>query len=83
MHSYKKDLVCTMITISENAAPMTTVGNGSSVQLQEARVLGFSFLNTSDLQHQYDHCKGQSITKRDIFKLILSILTHCLVINIP
>ena len=34
-----------MITISESAAPMTLLqGNGSSVQLQEARVPGFSFL---------------------------------------
>ena len=25
MHSYKKDLVCCMIMISENAIPMTTI----------------------------------------------------------
>ena len=42
----KRNLVCSMITISENAAPMTLIqGNGSSVQLQEARVPGYPFLN--------------------------------------
>ena len=37
----KRNLVCSMIMISENATPMTLIqGNGSSVQLQEARVPG-------------------------------------------
>ena len=36
-----------MITISGNSTPMTWIqGNGSSVQLQEARASGFSFLKT-------------------------------------
>ena len=44
MHSNKRNLVCSMITISKNAAPMTSdKGNGSTVQLWEARVPGFSF----------------------------------------
>ena len=46
------------------------------VQLQEARVSGFSFLNIGDLQHQHNQCEGQSITKRGVFKLISNILTH-------
>ena len=46
MYSNKRKLVCSMIMISENAALMTLIqGNGSLVQLQEARVPGFSFLN--------------------------------------
>ena len=46
----KKNLACDMITVSENVTPMTLLqGNGSSVQLQEARVPGFSFPNNSDL----------------------------------
>ena len=53
------------------------------MQLWEARVPGFSFQNNNDLQHQHDQCKCQSITKRDIFKLVFNILTHHLVINIP
>ena len=41
----KRNLACGMIKTSENAAPMTLLqGNGSLVQLQEARVPGFSFL---------------------------------------
>ena len=46
------------------------------MQLQEARVSGFLFLNNSALQHQHNQCEGQSITRRDVFKLILNILTH-------
>ena len=53
------------------------------MQLREAEVPGISFLNSSDLQHQHDQCKCQSITNRDIFKLVLNILTHHLVINVP
>ena len=38
----KGNLACSMIMISENGTPMTVLqGNGSSVQLQEARVPGF------------------------------------------
>ena len=41
----KWNLACSMTMISENATQMTLLqGNGSSVQLQEARVPGFSFL---------------------------------------
>ena len=43
-----KDLVCSMIMISENAAPMMTM-ELSLMVLQEARVSGFSFLNISAL----------------------------------
>ena len=43
----KGNLACSMITMSENAAPKTLLqGNGSLVQLQEGRVPGFSFLKT-------------------------------------
>ena len=46
MYSNKRNLVCSMIMISENATPMTLLqGNESPMQLQEARVSGFSFLN--------------------------------------
>ena len=39
----KRNLVCSIITISENATPMTLIqGNGSSGQLQEARAPVFS-----------------------------------------
>ena len=54
---------------------MTTMER-STVQMWEARVSGYSFLNISDLQHQHDECEGQSITERDIFKLMLNIITH-------
>ena len=66
----KRNLACSMITISKNATPMTLLqGNGSSVQLQEARVPGFFILkNNSDLWHQHNQCECQSIAKRDIFK---------------
>ena len=38
----KRNLVCSMITVSENATPMTLIqGNGASVQLREGRVPGF------------------------------------------
>ena len=41
----KRNLACGMITISKNGTPTTLLqGNGSSVQLLEARVPGFSFL---------------------------------------
>ena len=79
----KWNLVCSMIMISENAAPMTLIqGNGSSVQLQETRVPGFFIpINKSDLQHQRNQCECPSITKRDIFKLELNILTHHLAVK--
>ena len=70
-----RDLVCSMITISENAAPMTTM-KLPSVKLQDTRVSGFSFLNNGDLQHQHNQCECWNITKRDVFKLISNILTH-------
>ena len=59
-------------------------GNGSSVQLQEARVPGFFIpKNNSDPQHQQNQFKCQSITKRDILRLEINILTHCLAVNVP
>ena len=80
----KRSLVCSLITISENAAPMTLIqGNGSSVQLQETRVPGFFIpKNNSDLQHQHNEWKCQSITTRDDLELELNFLTHCLAVNI-
>ena len=41
----KGDLVCSMMTISENAAPKNLCKDESSVQLQEARVPDISFHN--------------------------------------
>ena len=80
----KRNLACSMIMISENAAPMTFLqGNGSSVQLWEARVPGcFIPKNSSGLQHQHNQCECQSIAKRDIFELVLNILTHRFAVNI-
>ena len=54
----KRNLVFSMSTISENATPMTLMpGNGSSVQLQEARVRGFFIpKNKSDPQDQHNQC---------------------------
>ena len=51
MYSNERNLACSMIMISENATPMTLMqGNGSSVQLQEARTSGFFIpKNNSDL----------------------------------
>ena len=41
----KRNLACIMMVIIENAVTMTLLqGDGSLVQLQEARVPGFSFL---------------------------------------
>ena len=70
-----------MITISEIATPMTLLqSHGSLLQLQEARVTGFFIpKNNSDLLYWHDQCECQSIVKGDIFKLVLNILTHCLV----
>ena len=79
----KRDLVCIMTMISENAASMASFGNRSMVQLQEARVPEFSFHNNSDLQHQHDQCECWSIAKSYIFTLVLNILAYHLVINIP
>ena len=47
----KWNLACGMTTISKNAAPMTLLqGDGSLVQLQEARLPGFFIpKNNSDL----------------------------------
>ena len=47
----KRNLTCSMITISENATPMTIIeGNRSSVQLREVRASGFVIpKNNSDL----------------------------------
>ena len=79
-----RNFACSMIMISKNTTPMTLLqGNGSSAQLQEARVQGFLIpkLN-NDLQHQHNQCECQSIAKGDIVKLVLNILTQCLAVNI-
>ena len=53
------------------------------MQLQEARASGFfNPKKNSDLQHQHDQCECWSVTKRDIFKLELNILTQHLAVNI-
>ena len=61
----KRNLACSMIMISENATPITLLqGNGSLVQLCKSKnTMIFIPKNNSDLQHQHDHCKCQSIAK--------------------
>ena len=71
-----KDLVCSMFTISENAAPMATMEMDPQCNCEQQEYQDFYSLTLSDLQHQHDQCKGWSIARRDIFKLILNILTH-------
>ena len=66
-----KILACSMIMISEKAAPITM--EWSSVQMQEARVSGLSFLHSSDLWHQHDQCECQSIAIRDVLWLLSNI----------
>ena len=70
-----RNLACSMIMMSENAAPIITM-EWSLVQLQEASVSGLSFLHNSDLWHQQDQCKCWIIAKGDVFELLLNILTH-------
>ena len=74
-----------MITISENATPMTLLPNGSLVQLQEARVPLFFIPKTIVI------CNTRLISanvrvlqekKETFFKLVLNILTHQLALNI-
>ena len=53
------------------------------MQLQEARVPRYFIpKSNSDLQHQHNQCKCQSITKGDVLELELNILTHHLAVNI-
>ena len=52
MHSYKRDLVCTMITISENAAPITILAmdpwcNNEKQEYQDFHSLTIVICNTS------------------------------------
>ena len=83
MYSYKRNLACSIIMISENAAPMTLLQyNGSLAQLQEARVPGSSFPITVVIcDASTISANVKSITKRDVLELVLNILTHCLVIK--
>ena len=67
----KENLACSMITIRENATPIITM-EWSSVQLQEARVSGFSFLWNSDLWHQHDQCTCWSIANRKCLQVVIT-----------
>ena len=66
----QENLACSMITISENAAPIITI-EWSSVPLQEAWVSGFSFLYSSDLWHQHNQCKYQSIANEEHLQVVI------------
>ena len=46
---HKKDLVCSMITISENATPMTVLEMDSQCNCEKQEYQNFSFLNIGDL----------------------------------
>ena len=63
-------LACSMIRLSENAMPIITM-EWYSVQLQEARESGFSFLYNSDLWHQHDQCKCQSIADKEHLQVVI------------
>ena len=70
-----KDLVCSMMMISENAAPMTTMEIDPQCNCEKQEYQDFHSLilvthNTSTIS------EGWSIAIRDIFKFILNILTH-------
>ena len=79
-----RDLVCSMITISESAAPKTLLAMDPQCNCEKQDVPGF-FIPQQEwpATHQHDQCKCQSITKRYIFKLVFNILTHHLVTDIP
>ena len=72
----RRNLVCSMITISENATPKTILVMDPWCNCEKQEYQDFPFHNSSDLQHQHNQCECQSITKRDIFKLVLNILNH-------
>ena len=79
----KRNLVCSMIMISENATLVTLLAMDPQCNCKKQEYQDFYSINYGDLQHQDDQCKCQSINKGDIFKLVLNILTHHLVIDIP
>ena len=66
----QENLACSMITISENVTPIITM-ECSSVQLWEARGSAFSLLYNSDLQHQHDQCKCQSIAYKEHLQVVI------------
>ena len=83
MHSYKRDLVCSMITISENAAPMTLLAmdpqcNRKKQEYQDFHSITVMICDTSTISANVG-----VLLKETFFKLVFNIPTHCLVIDIP
>ena len=76
MHSCKRDLVCSMITISENAAPKNLhveMIPQCNCEKQEDQV--FHSITISDLQHQHAQCECWSITKERHFQANIKYVT--------
>ena len=76
MALYKRDLVCSMILISENATPKTLhmeMNLWCNCKKQEYQV--FHSITRSDLQHQHNQCECWSITKERHFQANIKHLT--------
>ena len=70
----RRNLACSIITNSENAVPKTTLVMDPWCNCEKQEYQDISFPNNSDLWHQHNQCECWSITKRDIFKLVINIL---------
>ena len=69
--------------ISENATPMTILAMDPQCNCKKQEYQDFHSLTIVICDTSMISVNVGSIAKRDIFKLILNILTHHLVINIP
>ena len=72
-----------MIKISENASPMTMLAMDPQCTCKKQEHQDFHSLTLVICDTSKISANVRGIAKRDIFKLILNILTHHLVINIP
>ena len=79
----KRNLVCSMITISENAAPKTILVMDPQCSCEKQEYQDFYSITVVICDTSMISANVRVLLKRDIFRLVLNILTQHLVISIP
>ena len=78
----KRDLVCSMVTVSENATLMTILVMDPQCKCEKQEYNNFHSLKIVICDTSTISVNAGVLLKESFFKLILNILTHCLLINI-
>ena len=80
---YKRDLVCSMIMISENAAPVTSLAKDPWCNCKKQEYHDFHSITVVICDTSMISANVRVLLKRDIIKLVFNILTHHLITDIP